>query len=238
MRRDGRAANALRSISFKSNVNPYAEGSCEVSFGGTKVLCTASLEAEAPRWIEKMGMGWVTAEYGMLPRSTHTRMRREAASGKQGGRTMEIQRLIGRALRAAVPLECLGEVTIRLDCDVIYADGGTRTAAICGGWVALYQAIDWGKKEKLIPDELEVTHIAAVSVGKVGGEHLVDLCYEEDSQAEFDLNLVFNGNGELIEIQGTAEQGTLGIEELTQLLGSGNVAAKEIVVKQREALLR
>lgn len=219
---------------MRPGVSPYAEGSVEVSFGNTKVLVTASVEQETPRWMVPGSGGWITAEYGMLPRSTHTRCRREAASGKQEGRTLEIQRLIGRALRAAVDLKKMDGITIRFDCDVIVADGGTRTAAISGAWVALAQAISWLQARGQAVD-LELKQIAAVSVGVVGGTEVVDLCYDEDSTADFDLNLVFTDNGELIEIQGTAERMSIPLASLQRLLGAGLTSCKEIMEIQRAA---
>ena len=233
---DKRSAAELRNVSITSGVSPYAEGSAEVCFGETKVLVTASVEQETPRWMQEGSGGWITAEYGMLPRATHTRSRREASAGKQGGRTLEIQRLIGRALRAALDLSLLEGSTIKLDCDVIVADGGTRTAAISGGWVALHQALSWMKSEKLVPADLVVSHIAAVSVGVVDGTSVVDLCYEEDSSADFDLNLVFNGSTELIEIQGTAEKGAISRAALDELLDLGVAASKQIIDEQQRAI--
>ena len=231
-----RNPDQMRSVSIIRNINPYAEGSAEVCFGNTKVLCTASVETDVPGWLRESGGGWVTAEYGMLPRSTHSRMRRESTSGKQGGRTLEIQRLIARSLRRAVDVEKLNGITIKVDCDVICADGGTRTAAISGGWVALKQAIDWAKNEKLIDSSIEVCPIAAVSVGVVSGQRVLDLCYEEDSSADFDLNLVFNDKSNLIEIQGTAEKGDIVLDDLNAMLELGIKGSKEIFSEQAKAL--
>lgn len=217
-------------------VSPYAEGSCEVSFGATKVLCTASVEKEVPRWLLEEGRGWITAEYGMLPRSTHTRSRREASRGKQGGRTLEIQRLIGRALRRSVDLSQLSGLTIQVDCDVIVADGGTRTAAISGGWVAVQQAVAWARSQGLVEGAVEVAPVSAISVGIVGGSPVVDLCYEQDSSADFDCNLVFGAGGSLIEVQGTAEQDEISVEQLTELISMGQNAAREITEIQQAAV--
>jgi len=235
-RRDGRGIDELRKVQFIPDVNPYAEGSVEVCFGQTKLLCTASIEEEIPRWMEPDSGGWITAEYGMLPRSTHTRMKREAAAGKQGGRTLEIQRLIGRALRRAIDLKALGGITIRLDCDVVVADGGTRTAAISGGWVALNLALNKAKAKGVVPAELALTHIAAVSVGKVSGELCLDLCYDEDANAQFDLNLVFDERNDIIEVQGTAEQGVINVGELNELITLGQLGARQIIEAQKQAL--
>lgn len=217
-------------------VNPYAEGSCEVSFGATKVLVTASVLREVPRWMENKGVGWITAEYGMLPRATHTRSTREASTGKQGGRTMEIQRLIGRALRQAVSPTLFPGITVRIDCDVLCADGGTRVASICGGWIALALALEWVKGQGLLTGPLVLEPIAAISVGVLEGVSILDLCYEEDSKAEFDLNLVFNGKGEVIEIQGTAEKRPLSSKQLTDLIGLGAQGIQHLIEIQKQAL--
>ncbi len=204
MRTNGRGPRELRKIILEPGVAKHAEGSCLARFGDTHVLCTASLEEKVPPHVYGTGAGWVTAEYGMLPRSTHERMQREAARGKQGGRTLEIQRLVGRALRAAVDLRALGSRTITLDCDVIQADGGTRTAAVTGGYVALVGAVRTLQKRKGLADPLRRS-IAAVSVGIVAGEVCLDLDYGEDSTAEVDMNVVATGQGDLVEVQGTAE---------------------------------
>ncbi len=205
MRTNGRGDRDLRKIVLEPGASKHAEGSCLARFGDTHVLCTASLEEKVPPHVLGTGAGWVTAEYGMLPRSTHERMAREAARGKQGGRTLEIQRLVGRALRAAIDLRALGPRTITLDCDVIQADGGTRTAAITGAWVALALAARAVRaKKKLAADPMR-RHVAAVSVGIVEGQVRLDLDYEEDSTAEVDMNVVATGEGELVEVQGTAE---------------------------------
>lgn len=236
MRNNGRKPEELREVSIVTDVNPYAEGSAEVQFGNTKVLVTASLEAGVPKWKGEGSGGWITAEYGMLPRSTHTRSDREAARGKQSGRTLEIQRLIGRALRQAVPLMDIGEHTIRLDCDVLSADGGTRTAAICGGWVAMHRAIDFALKNNILPTRPTINQVVAISVGIVNGEALVDLEYSEDSNAQFDCNLVFDDLGQIIEVQGSAEQRPISFDQLNQLIKMGHAACKQLCQIQLEAL--
>jgi ribonuclease PH len=205
MRTNGRGDRELRKIVLEPGVSKHAEGSCLARFGDTHVLCTASIEEKVPPHVFGTGAGWVTAEYGMLPRSTHERMAREAARGKQGGRTLEIQRLVGRALRAALDLRALGPRTITLDCDVIQADGGTRTAAITGGYVALALAVRGLQRRKVISKQPLVRSVAAVSVGIVDGEVRLDLDYGEDSTAEVDMNVVATGDGNLVEVQGTAE---------------------------------
>ncbi len=238
MRIDGRSALELRPVTITRGVNPYAEGSAEVSFGKTKLLITVSVEKEVPPWMAKdpTAGGWLTAEYGMLPRATHTRNKREAASGKQGGRTLEIQRLIGRALRAAVDLKQLPGLTLRFDCDVICADGGTRTAAITGSWVALHDAIAWAKTKGLVGPDCSINRVAAISLGVVSGELLVDLCYEEDSQADFDLNIVVDENARIIEVQGTAERSPLSHTQMSELLERGIVAAGQLLAHQQRAI--
>ena len=234
-RSDGRAVDELRSITLATGVNPYAEGSCEVSFGNTRVLCTATVEQETPKWMEKgKETGWITAEYGMLPRSTHQRQKREAASGKQGGRTQEIQRLIGRALRQAVDLKSISGLTIRLDCDVICADGGTRTASISGAWVALLQALENSVKKGILKEMPQLNHVAAVSAGRVNGNFCLDLNYEEDSSADFDLNVVCTGEGKIIEIQGTGEKGVIERAELDALIELAWGGISQIVEMQKE----
>jgi ribonuclease PH len=205
MRKNGRGPRDLREILLEPGVAKHAEGSCLARFGDTQVLCTASIEERVPPHVLGTGAGWVTAEYGMLPRSTHERMPREAARGKQGGRTLEIQRLIGRALRAAIDLRALGTRTVTLDCDVLQADGGTRTAAITGAWVALGLALRRVSTQKKLARDPLRRSVAAVSVGIVEGEVRLDLDYEEDSTAEVDMNVVATGEGELVEVQGTAE---------------------------------
>ena len=233
---DDRKADQLREIEIVPGVNPHAEGSVEVSFGKTKVLVTASVEREVPRWMREGEGGWITAEYGMLPRSTHTRNRREASGGKQGGRTLEIQRLIGRSLRQAVSLKKIDGITVKIDCDVLVADGGTRTASITGAWVALAQALRWAEQEGLIDADIGLKQISAVSLGVVAGEPLLDLCYEEDSAADFDLNLVCNEDGDFIELQGTGEKRSVNEEELSQLLALGKKGLAEIRKKQLEVI--
>ncbi len=234
--RTERAADALRTIHITPDFLLSPEGSVLVEFGHTKVICTASVEESVPPFLRGKGQGWVTAEYGMLPRSTGSRMKREAAAGKQGGRTVEIQRLIGRSLRAAVDLEKLGERQIILDCDVIQADGGTRTAAISGAFVALSLAVDKLLRAGSLQENPIVTQVAAVSVGVVGGVPLLDLDYVEDSGCDSDLNLVMNAAGQMIEIQGTAEGATFNHQELIQLLALGEKGIREVFAKQREAL--
>jgi ribonuclease PH len=208
----------MRPVSLERGASKYAEGSCLVRFGDTHVLCAASVEDRVPPWLRGGGKGWVTAEYGMLPRSTGERMRREATQGKQGGRTLEIQRLIGRSLRAVVDLKALGERQITVDCDVIQADGGTRTAAITGAWVALSDALAWMKARDMVGDDVISDHIAAVSCGIYTGEAVLDLDYAEDSQAETDANFVMTGSGGIVEIQGTAEGKPFSEDEFTALL--------------------
>ncbi|CCN71598.1 ribonuclease PH [Vibrio nigripulchritudo] len=236
MRPDDRAADQVRPIKMTRNYTAYAEGSVLVEFGNTKVLCNASVEENVPRWLKGQGKGWVTAEYGMLPRATHTRNRREAASGKQGGRTMEIQRLIARSLRAVVDLEAMGEIMVTVDCDVIQADGGTRTASISGASVAMADAfqhlIDQGKL-KASPMK---GHVAAVSVGVVEGKALCDLEYVEDSAADTDMNVVMTEDGRMIEVQGTAEGEPFSHEELLELLALAKTGIGTIVETQKKAL--
>ena len=234
--RTGRAADSLRNIKITPNFLPHADGSCLIECGNTKVICTASIDENVPPFLRGKEQGWVTAEYGMLPRATHTRNAREAAKGKQGGRTMEIQRLIARALRAAVDLKTLGEFTITLDCDVIQADGGTRTASITGACVALADALN-----KLVAAGKLKTNpmkgmVAAVSVGIVNGEALCDLEYVEDSAAETDMNVVMTEDGRIIEVQGTAEGEPFTHEELLTLLALARGGIESIVATQKAAL--
>lgn len=236
MRPSGRQPHDLRAIRLTRNYTKHAEGSVLVEFGDTRVICTATVEERVPRFLKGTGQGWITAEYGMLPRSTGMRMGREAAQGKQGGRTMEIQRLIGRSLRAAVDLSALGERTITVDCDVIQADGGTRTASITGGYVALADAIAHLKAKKLIKKEPLHGQVASVSVGIYDGTPVLDLDYAEDSNAETDMNVVMNDGGAFIEVQGTAEGHAFRRDEMDAML---NLAAKgigELIEHQREAL--
>lgn len=232
----GRAADEMRSVTITSNYTRHAEGSVLVEFGHTKVLCTASVEKGVPRFLRGKGQGWVTAEYGMLPRSTHNRMRREATGGKQGGRTMEIQRLIGRSLRAAMDLTKLGDYTITVDCDVIQADGGTRTAAITGACVALAQALEWMRKQGMIATQPLKTLVAAISVGMVAGQAVSDLEYTEDVNAETDMNVVMTSEGDMIEVQGTAEGAPFTHDQLLAMLALARTSIDELVAYQRQAI--
>ena len=236
MRPSGRSPDQLRPITITRNYTKHAEGSVLVEFGDTKVLCTASIEARVPRFLKGTGQGWITAEYGMLPRSTNTRMGREASRGKQGGRTLEIQRLIGRSLRAAVDLNALGEHTITLDCDVIQADGGTRTSSISGAFVALHDAIGTLRKANKIKTNPIYGMIASVSVGIYKGEPVLDLDYAEDSNAETDMNVVMNEAGAFIELQGTAEGHAFRSEELNAMLELAKKGINEILEHQQAAL--
>ena len=235
-RPSGRRSEQLRQVKITRDYTQHAEGSVLVEFGNTKVICNASVENSVPRFLRGKGQGWVTAEYGMLPRSTNSRMGREAARGKQSGRTQEIQRLIGRSLRAAVDLKQLGENTITIDCDVIQADGGTRTAAITGGCVALVDAIRYLQREKLIQTDPLLHMIAAVSVGVYKGTPVLDLDYPEDSNAETDMNVVMDANGGYIEIQGTAEETPFSGEALTEMLQLANQGIADLVKVQNMAL--
>lgn len=236
MRPSQRLATELRPITFTRKFTTHAEGSVLVEFGNTKVLCTASVCQGVPRFLKDEGQGWVTAEYGMLPRSTHQRVDREAAKGKQTGRTIEIQRLIGRSLRAAVNLKALGEHTITVDCDVIQADGGTRTAAITGACVALVDALNFMLAKKMISKNPLLNLVAGVSVGICKDQGVIDLDYAEDCKAETDMNIVMTENGEFVEIQGTAEGRALKDDELEQLLKLARVGIKEIIAKQKAIL--
>jgi ribonuclease PH len=230
--RDGRRADELRTIDIVPDFVEQAHGSVLISFGKTRVLCTASVEEGVPRWLAGSGRGWMTAEYGMLPASTGERTQREARSGRQGGRTVEIQRLVGRSLRAAYDLEALGERTVYLDCDVIQADGGTRTAAITGAWIALALAA----RKMAFP--LPSNQIGAVSVGIVDGEALLDLDYAEDSSAEVDMNVVMRGDGQLIEVQATAERNVFDRDQLDELLDLAAGGIERLAALQREAVGR
>ena len=232
MRNKDRDHNQLRDISIESNVNIHAEGSVLVSFGNTKVICNASIENNVPRWMKNSDEGWITAEYGMLPRSTNERMGREAARGKQSGRTQEIQRLIGRSLRQAVNLKYLKGKTINIDCDVIQADGGTRTASITGGCVALFLAI----KNHHDDHRAIKSFVAAISLGIKDNKILLDLDYDEDSSADTDINIVMNENDELIEIQGTAEDAPFSKSELVDMLEMGGPAIAELIQKQKACI--
>ncbi|MGB1848995.1 MAG: ribonuclease PH [Litorivicinaceae bacterium] len=236
MRPSGRAFDALRPISFTRRYTRHAPGSVLVEFGDTRVLCTATISEQVPRWMKGRAHGWVTAEYGMLPGSTHTRSDREAARGKQSGRTQEIQRLIGRSLRAAVDLKSLGERQITIDCDVLQADGGTRTASITGGMVALVDAINGLQRDGLLTDDPLTGFIAAVSVGIYKGQPVLDLDYLEDSGADSDLNLVVAEGSKLIEIQGTAEKAPFSRAELDALLDLGETGILQLISAQKAAL--
>jgi len=236
MRPSGRNPDQLRNIQFTRHYTRHAEGSVLVEFGDTRVLCTATVEDHIPRWLKGKNQGWVTAEYGMLPRSTGQRMGREAARGKQGGRTMEIQRLIARSLRAVVNLEALGERNITVDCDVIQADGGTRTASITGGYVALADAMQWLVAQgKLVKNPI-IGQVASVSVGIYNGTPVLDLDYAEDSNAETDMNVVMNDAGAYIEVQGTAEGHAFRREELDAMLALAQSGITQLIDHQREAL--
>jgi len=235
-RPSGRAPEQPREIRLTRDYTRHAEGSVLVEFGDTKVLCNASVEPGVPRWLRGKGQGWVTAEYGMLPRATHTRGGREATRGKQGGRTLEIQRLIGRSLRATVNLKKLGEFTITVDCDVIQADGGTRTASITGGCVALVDAIRYLQRNKLIKGDPFKQLVSSVSVGLFKGVPVVDLDYPEDSGADTDMNVVMAEDGSLIEVQGTAEKGTFSRAELNAMLELAENAGVQLFDHQRESL--
>ena len=236
MRPSGRAFDALRPISFTRRYTRHAPGSVLVEFGDTRVLCTATISEQVPRWMKGRAHGWVTAEYGMLPGSTHTRSDREAARGKQSGRTQEIQRLIGRSLRAAVDLKSLGERQITIDCDVLQADGGTRTASITGGMVALVDAINGLQRDGLLTDDPLTGFVAAVSVGIYKGQPVLDLDYLEDSGADSDLNLVVAEGSKLIEIQGTAEKAPFSRAELDALLDVGETGILQLISAQKAAL--
>jgi ribonuclease PH len=236
MRPSHRAPDALRPVSLERAVARYAEGSCLVKFGNTHVLCTASLEEKPPAWLRGQGRGWVTAEYAMLPRATLERTRRESTSGRPSGRTQEIQRLIGRSLRAVVDLQALGERQITLDCDVIQADGGTRTAAITGAWVALSDCIAWMTARSMLKANPLRDHVAAVSCGIYRGTPVLDLDYAEDSEAETDANFVMTGRGGIVEIQGTAEKEPFSQEQLLELLALARTGCARLVDLQRAAV--
>ncbi len=231
-----RAPDALREISFETGVSRYAEGSCLASFGHTRVLVTASIEESVPSFLKGRGQGWVTAEYGMLPRATHTRGRREAAQGKQSGRTQEIQRLIGRSMRAVCDMKALGERQITLDCDVLQADGGTRTAAISGGWVALRLALRHLVREGVLGKDPLQDHVGAISCGVFNGLAVLDLDYEEDSQAEADANFVLTGAGDIVEIQATGERRGFTVAEFESLFALARTGIGRIIELQRAAV--
>ncbi|MGQ9632187.1 MAG: ribonuclease PH [bacterium] len=233
---DGRAPDEIRPTKITRNFIAYAEGSALIEMGNTKVICTVTVEESVPPFLKGGGTGWITAEYGMLPRCTQTRIVRDAARGKLSGRTQEIQRLIGRSLRAAVNLELLGERTLIFDCDVIQADGGTRTAAITGSYVALVDAMNYLQERQIVNDWAIIGPVAAVSVGIVNGVPLLDLCYAEDSQADVDMNVVMTGSGEFVEIQGTAERTTFSKEVVDELLKLAEKGIEELISIQNRTL--
>ena len=236
MRPSGRATDEMRTVKFTRNYTKHAEGSVLVEFGDTKVICTATIDNRTPPWLRGKGQGWVTAEYGMLPRSTNSRMGREAARGKQSGRTQEIQRLIGRSLRAIVDMEALGERQIVIDCDVIQADGGTRTASISGGYIALVDAVQSLLDQDILKTSPLTGQLASVSVGIYQGKAVLDLDYPEDSNAETDMNVVINDEGHFIEVQGTAEGHAFTRDEMNQMLALAEKGIAEIIVEQNNAL--
>jgi ribonuclease PH len=234
MRPSKRAANELRPITITRQYTQHAEGSVLIQFGNTWVLCTASVVDNVPRFLKGKGQGWITAEYGMLPRATHSRNDREASQGKQGGRTLEIQRLIGRSLRRCIDLKALGETTITLDCDVLQADGGTRTAAITGACIALKDAIDWMASRDKLRKKVPFHHIAAVSVGLYRGQAVLDLDYAEDVLAETDMNVVMNEQGEFVELQGTAEDKSFNHAQLNEMLGLAETGIRDLIELQKQ----
>ncbi|TQF38424.1 ribonuclease PH [Bradyrhizobium sp. UNPF46] len=236
MRPSGRAPDELRPVTLERGVVKYAEGSCLVKFGDTHVLVTATLEDRLPPWLKGQGRGWVTAEYGMLPRATSERTRREAAAGKQSGRTVEIQRLIGRALRTIVDLEALGERQITVDCDVLQADGGTRTASITGAWVALADCINWMKARNMIKANVMRDNVAAISCGIYNGTPVLDLDYAEDSEAQTDANFVMTGDGRIVEVQGTAEREPFTQDEFLALMALAQKGIARLVDLQKLAV--
>ncbi len=236
MRPSGRTANALRTVRLEPGISRYAEGSCLVAFGHTRVLCTATVDETVPPFLRNSGKGWVTAEYGMLPRSTGSRMPREAAKGKQSGRTQEIQRLIGRSLRAVVDMKALGERQVIVDCDVLEADGGTRTASITGGFVALYQALSRLHKGGLLSAMPVRDHVAAVSCGVYQGTPVLDLDYDEDSAAQVDANFVMTGSGDLVEIQGTGEDRPFSRAQFEALMVLAEEGIASLIAQQKQAL--
>jgi ribonuclease PH len=237
MRPSKRQPDELRAVTLERGVVKYAEGSCFVKFGDTHVLVTATLEDRLPPWLKGQGRGWVTAEYGMLPRATAERTRREASAGKQQGRTVEIQRLIGRSLRSVVDLEALGERQITIDCDVIQADGGTRTASITAGWVALHDCVAWMRKREMIPGNPLRDHVAAISCGVCKGVAVLDLDYAEDSDADTDANFVMTGDGRIVEVQGTAEKEPFSEEQLLTLLALARKGVTRLVDLQKMAVM-
>ena len=235
-RAHGRSADALRPVTIEPGFARQAEGSALITIGNTLVVCAASVERNVPRFLRGTGSGWVTAEYGMLPRATNTRMEREAARGRQGGRTQEIQRLIGRSLRAAIDLDRLGEMKITVDCDVIEADGGTRTASITGAWVAMAMAIEWMRGKGMLPMSPLLTQVAATSAGMLNGELLLDLDYQEDSSAGVDFNVVMLGTGQLVEVQGTAEGEPFSRQQMNSLIDLAERGIGELLTAQQEAI--
>jgi ribonuclease PH len=237
MRPSHRQSDELRPVTLERGVVKYAEGSCFVKFGDTHVLVTATLEDRLPPWLKGQGRGWITAEYGMLPRATLERTRREASTGRQGGRTLEIQRLIGRSLRAVVDVAALGERQITVDCDVIQADGGTRTASITGAWVALHDCLAWMKSRSIIPGDPLRDHVAAVSCGMCGGVPVLDLDYAEDSEADTDANFVMTGNAQMVEIQATAEKTPFTDEQFATLLALARKGIAKLVDLQKLAVM-
>jgi ribonuclease PH len=237
MRPSRRQPDELRPVSLERGVVKYAEGSCFVKFGDTHVLVTATLEDRLPPWLKGQARGWITAEYGMLPRATLERTRREASAGKQNGRTVEIQRLIGRSLRSVVDLKALGERQITIDCDVIQADGGTRTASITGAWIALYDCLAWMKTRQMIEAEVLRDHIAAISCGIYSGEPVLDLDYAEDSQADTDANFILTGSGNIVEIQATAEKTPFSEEQFAALLALARKGIGKLVDLQKMAVM-
>lgn len=236
MRPSKRASDEMRPVTFERGLARYAEGSCLVKFGDTHVLTTATLEERLPPWLKNQGRGWVTAEYGMLPRATHERTRRESAAGRPSGRTLEIQRLIGRSLRTVTDLQALGERQITVDCDVIQADGGTRTAAITGAWIALRDCIEWMKKRSMVTKNPLKDHVAAISCGIFKGEPVLDLDYAEDSEADTDMNFVMTGTSGIVEIQGTAEKTPFSDAELAALIALARKGVTRLIELQKLAV--
>jgi ribonuclease PH len=235
-RPDGRNPDQLRQVTLTSDYMPFAEGSCFIEMGETKVICTATVERSVPRWLKGKGMGWVTSEYSMLPRSSQERIPRDVSKGRPSGRSQEIQRLIGRSLRAAINVHTIGENTIIMDCDVVRADGGTRTAAITGGFVALTRACQWMREEDLVDEWPLEDSVAAVSVGIVDGVNFLDLCYAEDIEAQVDMNVVMTGSGKIVEVQGTAEHGAFERAQLDELVDLATKGIADLTAKQEIAL--
>jgi ribonuclease PH len=235
-RRDGRAVDQIRSVNITRNFIKYAEGAVLIEMGDTKVICTASVEEKVPPFLKDKGQGWVTAEYAMLPRATHDRSPREAVKGKQGGRTLEIQRLVGRALRAVVDMSQMGERTIWIDCDVIQADGGTRTASITGSFIAMADAFQVLKNKELIKQRPLLDYLAAISVGKIEGRNMVDLAYSEDVAAEVDMNVVMTGQGRFVEVQGTAERYSFDKKDFDEFLSLGWQGIRQLVDLQKNLI--